>query len=98
MDDLFKRMGMIFNPEPLQELDEICQQANIKEKPKTFEEFIDEERPTLYETFALKCLKAVEWGIERFVFSHEGTFYLVEWKKKGTAFEFWSDPQEIEKL
>jgi hypothetical protein len=162
-DDLFKRMGFVFGPEPIEEIEKICKDAGLRKKesgiyehgknvtsdegfvteyekdcfkcanfyteplmcpsgkcnlhkvfcgsgftcdkfeviskkPKTFEEYIDEERPTLYEVYALRCKKAVEWDINKFIFKHEGSFYLVEWKKKGTAFEFWSDPEMIELL
>lgn len=98
MEDLFKTFGDIFRPTPIEEIEKICNDAGLKEKPKTFEEYISEERPTLHETYALACKIAVEWEISKFIFQHEGTYYLVEWKKKGTAFEYWSDPEEIEKL
>ena len=97
-DDLFKRMGFVFGPEPIEEIENICKDAGLREAPKTFEEYIDEERPTLNEVYALKCAKAKEWQMEKFIFKHEGEFYFVKWKPKGGGFEFWCDTETIELL
>jgi len=42
--------------------------------------------------------QAKECGIDEFIFCHDGSYYIVEWRMKGTALEYWSKPIEIEKL
>ena len=92
-EDIFKTLGHIFDPTPVEELNKITEEAGLK--TQTFEEMTHDNSPTLYDVWYEKCNKAIELGYDKFVFEHEGNYYFVKWKKKTVGLWFWGDPELI---